>query len=176
MNRTRTLDFPHYIPKGWQEFTKARHFKDSPLHVSVLIARRKLNRFDIIADDVAGIVFEAFASGKVNYEPTNPGRAIKYAAELIKFAILDDEGATKKRGTLVPGKEFDDLPAAVLEPIDGIRVIELGCESERLLDAVRNFDTEKYATEHRISRRRAQQILASQIQRAGDIGDLFGGV
>lgn len=177
MNRTRTIKSSCFMPSGWNEFTKERFFKDSPLHAAVRIARRKLNRFDIIADDVAGIVFEAFATGKVDFETTNPGRSIRYVAEIISYAIRECEGLTSLRQEWPlddKGNEIE-FPSPAAEPLERWRTANLLAELERQVDFMGEVDTAEMSVKMGISRRRAQQIIAEQVKRAGKNGDLFEG-
>ena len=176
MNRTRTLNSPCFMPNGWSEFTKDRQFKDSPLEIAVWIARKKLKRFDIIVDDVAAVVFEAFAAGKVDFDMANSGRAIRYAAELIKYAILDEEGVTSLRQewpTDDKGNQVD-FPSPSPEQHERWRTAELSTEMERLAEQMRLTDTAEMALKIGLTQRRAQQILQNQIDRANKNGDLFG--
>ena len=176
MNPTLTVKSPCFMPYGWSEFTKARGFKDSPLHVAVRIARRKLNRFDIFVDDVAGIVFEAFAARKVDFEVANPGRSIRYAAELISYAIKDEEGLTSLRQEWPVDDKGNqvEFPSPAAEPLERWRTAELSTEMERLAEQMRLADTAEMALKIGLTQRRAQQILQNQIDRVNKNGDLFG--
>ena len=157
MNR-RTL-----APCSWEEF------KADALRIASRLGRP----FNLVVSELMGVAWLVFEDGLPAFDPRRASFKTFFAHRLA-LAIRKELGLSKHRDDW-PDDAEERFAMAPDTQFEHWRVVELSGDLEWLCCALRDADTTAMACAASVTRRRAQQLVAEQIRRARENGDLFAG-
>lgn len=151
------------VPATWEEFAPR----------ASIIASRLGRPFGLSEEELIGMSWIVFQDARQKYDYRKASFQTFFNRKLA-WAIRAELGLTSKRDAL-PENAEEIFAAPAVEPLESTRAAAFDEETERLFDAVRDFDPARFAQEQGKTPRRGQQVRAEQIRRFEENGDLFAG-